>query len=278
MPFGLRPDGDLAYGVPATRRIMPFIMSSRTESAVYFEQQVDCQAIWSFVEQHRARTGQHTTFLHLLIWAFARTVRRHPRLNRFTAGRRLYQRRGVWVSFSAKKEKSDDSPVSVVKRQIDPDWTLAQLVEEVTKAKDTELSDAPSSTDRELGLLLALPTFMTSCFVALARRLDAFGMLPAAMIRSDPLFASVFIANLGSIGMDAGFHHLYEWGNIPIFITVGQRATRLVPGADGRAEQREMLTLRYTFDERVEDGLYCLKALASLKDLLENPAGTNAAP
>ena len=126
-------------------------------------------------------------------------------------------------------------------------------------------------------MLLALPTFLTAWFVALARRLDAFGLLPAAMIRSDPLFASVFIANLGSIGMDAGFHHLYEWGNIPIFITVGQRTTRLTPGADGGVEQREMLTLRYTFDERVEDGLYCLRALGTLKDLLENPrdAGAN---
>ena len=32
----------------------------------------------------------------------------------------------------------------------------------------------------------------------------------------------VLVANLGSIDMDAPFHHLYEWGNIPLFCAVGR--------------------------------------------------------
>jgi hypothetical protein len=84
--------------------------------------------------------------------------------------------------------------------------------------------------------------------------------MPGAMIHGDPLFSSMFVANVGSIGMDAPFHHLYEWGNIPLFCSVGRER------ADG------VLPLRFTFDERIEDGLYCLKALERLQQMLEDPS------
>mgnify|MGYP003529425009 CR=1 FL=1 len=34
-------------------------------------------------------------------------IDRHPRINRFVAGGRLYERDGVWISFTAKTELSD---------------------------------------------------------------------------------------------------------------------------------------------------------------------------
>lgn len=37
------------------------------------------------------------------------------------------------------------------------------------------------------------------------------------------MYASVFFANLGSLGLDAVYHHMYEWGNAPFFIVVGKR-------------------------------------------------------
>jgi hypothetical protein len=83
------------------------------------------------------------------------------------------------------------------------------------------------------------------------------------MIRSDPMYASVFVANLGSVGLDAGYHHLWEYGTISIFCVVG----RVGEGADGR----RCMTLKYTYDERVEDGLYCARSLERLRELLENP-------
>ena len=41
MPIFRRPDGKLATDVPAARQIMPFIMRTRNESTVYFEQEID---------------------------------------------------------------------------------------------------------------------------------------------------------------------------------------------------------------------------------------------
>ncbi len=102
-------------------------------------------------------------------------------------------------------------------------------------------------------------------FVALARWLDAHNLLPRMLIEGDPLYASVFVANLGSVGLDAAYHHLYEWGNCPIFAAVG----RVREESSANGETRKLVTVRYTFDERIEDGLYCARALGHLKNIVE---------
>jgi len=42
---------------------------------------------------------------------------------------------------------------------------------------------------------------------------------------------------------------------------------RITPDAAGR----RTVTLKYTYDERVEDGLYCARTLERLRERLEHP-------
>ncbi len=272
MPFGWRPDGDRVRELPLTRRIMPFIMPTRNESVVYFEQKLDSTKLQAFLSEARAQTEHKVTLLHVLIWAVAQTLDERPRLNRFVAGRRIYARRGIWISFSAKKEKSDRGSIVVVKRCIDPAWSLAEVVDDVQSAITEGRSEKKSTTDKELNILLRLPTGVLGLFVRFQMLLDRLGLLPGAFYRNDPMYGSVFIANLGSLNMEAGFHHLYEYGDIPIFATVGRIQDEVIAGEDGEPTVRPMLTIRYSFDERIEDGLYCAKALDRLRDRLEDPA------
>lgn len=268
MVWRYRADADLVTDVPATRRIMPFLMRTRNESVVFFSQDVDVTRTLLWLAEVRTATTQRVTLLHLFLWAAARTLEARPRLNRFVAGGRHWQRRGIWVSFSAKKEKNDDSPIVVVKKRIDPAWTLPELVTHIEDGVQRGRSAERSSTDKELGLVFLLPTFLVSLVVRLMMRADHLGLLPRAVVEQDPLFASLFVANLGSIDMGAGFHHLYEYGNIPIFAVVGR--------AEPRDDGRTVLPVRYSFDERIEDGLYCTKALELLKAMVEDPEGHGA--
>ena len=91
------------------------------------------------------------------------------------------------------------------------------------------------------------------------------------MIAGDPMYTSVFVTNLGSVGLDRTYHHLYEYGTIPIFVVVG--GYRNVPLAEdaGRVVVKRVSTIKYTYDERVEDGFYCARAVSRMKELLENP-------
>ncbi len=271
MPFRYRPDGKYVKNLPLTRRIMPFIMKGRVESTVYFEQNIDAEKAWKFLEKFRQDTGLQATILHLIIWAGGQILNERPKLNRFVAGKRIYQRNGIWVSFSAKKKMSENSPLVVIKREIDPGWTFNELV---TKLRDSIVkgkSDKPSPTDKELSLVFKFPAMVVGLFSRLMMKLDHFGLVPGFALREDPMYASVIIANLGSIGLDAAYHHLYEYGNIPIFITVGKKEDRVTVAKDGSVTVRPILTLRFSFDERIADGFYCLRALNRFRQILEDP-------
>ena len=122
-------------------------------------------------------------------------------------------------------------------------------------------------------LLGSLPRPLLLRGVQLARWLDHHNLLPGSFLENDPLYTSVFIANLGSLGMGAGYHHLYEWGNCPVFMMVGRVEER--PAVeDGRVVVQKQLHIRWTYDERIDDGLTARHGLEAVKHALENPEAT----
>ena len=265
-----RPDGTLVRDVAPSRRIMPFIMPTRTQSAVYFEQMIDLTKTLPFIEAwNAAKPERKITVFHIFTWAAVRALGERPRLNRFVMGSRIWQRDGIWISFSAKKELKDGAPLVVIKRRFEPNLTLAECVDLIYGDVKEGRSDRPSHVDKELGLFLALPGPLLRLGVALLRWLDRWNLLPGSFIHPDPMYASMFIANLGSVRLDSAFHHLYEWGNCPFFAAVGRTKEIVTP--DGT---KRVCSIKYTFDERIEDGLYCAKGLELLKDRLEDPSAT----
>lgn len=266
MPLFGRPDGKLATDLPATRRIMPFIMPTRNQSAVYFEQELDLTRTLPFLEAFNAAHPEtRAGIFHVFIWALVRSLHERPRLNRFVSGSHIYQRDGVWISYSAKKAMNDDSPVVVIKRRFEATdfaTTVKLLLGDVKEGR----SDKPSHVDKELKLFLALPAPLLRLGVSLLAWLDRWNLLPGSFIHPDPLYASAFVANLGSVKLEAPFHHLYEYGNIPVFAVIGRKKEVVTPGGT-----KTVCSIKYTFDERIEDGLYCAQSLEIVKRLVEDP-------
>jgi len=254
------------------RRMMVFLMRGRNESAVYFEQHLDLSKTLPWLAAWSARTGTKATLFHLVLHGLAGTLHERDRLNRFTIGRRTFQRKHVALSFAAKKQMSDDAPLATVKRRFAREESFGEMVTKLTPEIGGAKSAEPSAMDKELGILLALPGFLLAFLIGMLKRLYAIGLAPRGLIDTDPLYTSAFVANLGSIKIDAAYHHLYEHGNCPLFVTIGQ--VQQVPVVEGdQIVARQQLTIRYTFDERVEDGLYCAKALQVLQQRIEDPAG-----
>ena len=263
--FGRRPDAKLVRDVAAIRRFMPFISPRRNESVVYFEHTVDAESALAYLEQLNVGRPpeRRITFFHLVLHGLMTIFHERPRLNRFVAGGRLWQRDGIWLSFSAKGAFDDDSPILTVKQRVEPAHSLPEMVDKILDALDYGRSGRKTTSDSEIDILLRLPVPVVRAAMWLVHRADALGLLPAGMIHSDPLYASAFVANLGSVGLDAGYHHLWEHGNCPVFCVIG----RITPDASGRRR----VTLKYTYDERIEDGLYCARTLERLRERLEHP-------
>jgi hypothetical protein len=253
------------------RRMMGFLMRRRNESAVYFEQQLDLSKTLPWLAEWNARGSRRATLFHVILHGLATVLHERERLNRFTVGRRTYQRTGVFLSFAAKKQMSDDAPLATIKRGFAREESFDQLVAGLTGEIGGARAATPSAMDKELAILLVLPGFLLAFLIGALNRLYAWGLAPRSLVDTDPLYTSAFVANLGSLKIDAAYHHLYEHGNCPLFVTIGQVAqTPAVVG--GELTVRPQLTLRYTFDERVEDGLYCAKSLQGLAQRLEDPA------
>jgi hypothetical protein len=269
-----RPDADLVRDVPNLRRIMPYVMRTRNESTVYFEQRVDVGNAERFVRAfNEAHPETRTTLFHVLLWSSRQGLAAFPNINRFIAGGRLYQRRGIWISYSAKQRMQKGAPLIVLKREFDPDEPFATMVtrmqEQLYAAK---FSGGANTVDGELKLVLMLPGFLRRVVFMAYRVLEAHGMFPRSFIENDPLYATLFLTDLGSLGLDPVFHHLYEYGNVGTFGVLGRPRAEQIPDPDtGRLERKRMVTIRWSFDERIEDGLYAGYGIKQVKKLLEDP-------
>ena len=263
--FGRRPDATLVRDISAVRRFMPFISPRRNESVVYFEHTVDVESALEYLDQLNADrpTERSITFFHLVLHGLMTIFHERPRLNRFIAGGRLWQRDGIWLSFSAKVAFNDDAPILTVKQRVEPTDSIPEMVDGIYAKLNAGRAGKKTTSDSEVDLLLRMPVPVIRAVMWLVHRADALGLLPASMVHADPLYASAFVANLGSVGLDAGYHHLWEHGNCPIFCVIG----RITPDASGRRR----VTLKYTYEERVEDGLYCARTLERLRERLEHP-------
>ncbi|MGH7858118.1 MAG: 2-oxo acid dehydrogenase subunit E2 [Candidatus Binatia bacterium] len=266
-----RPDGLPVDRLPLVRRFMPFVIRRRNEALVWFEHDIEVDSALEFARRYGNERDVSVTFFHLVLRSLARVFAEFPKLNRYVVGRRLYQRTDIAISFSGKESFHEDAPLYVRKQIFDPSEPLEEMVRKLTDRVRDGRAGKKTHTDTEMQLLARLPRPLVDIAVWGGRFLDYFNLLPRRMVLEDPLYATAFVANLGSVGISAAYHHLYEYGTIPVFVVVG--AYRYVPvaGADGRVESRRVATIKYTYDERVEDGFYCARAVARVKELLEAP-------
>jgi hypothetical protein len=269
-----RPDGDLVRDLPPTKGIVPYLMRGRNESAVYFEQHVAMRNADAYIRAFNvAHPDTPITIQHMLMWSIAQILEQYPTMNRFVVGGRLYQRKDIWFTYSAKQSLKGKSPLIVIKRRFDPAEPFVDMVSDMQRQlREDRYGDRMGPSDQEAALILKFPGVVRRLILAVGRMGDAFGLLPASMMEHDPLYGSVFFANLASIGMDACYHHLYEYGSIGIFGVIGRPVPD--PGSPTSGpDRRRTMTLRWTFDERCEDGLVAGYALKRCKQILEDPRG-----
>ena len=263
-----RPDGTYIKTHPY-RRMMFFLYPTRNESVVYFDDYVKADKLLRFIKE--ANEKIHVDITHLAVTAYGLVLSSQYRMNRFTVGRRLYQRDGRFLSFSMKRQKlGEEAKVSVVKIKVEDDDTFESYVRRINQKIGIERSDTVTYADKELSLLLRLPRAALNVSIRLLYWLDYHNCLPGAFIANDFMYTSSFIANLGSLKMSAGYHHLYEWGTCSLFLMLGKIEERPMV-EDGQLVARRMLHVRFSFDERIDDGLNAGQGIEALRSILEDP-------
>ena len=264
--FGRRSDATLVRDLSTMRRFMPYVSPRRNDSLFYMMQSIEVEAALEYLEKrNRERPPDRPiTLFHLFLRSCGHALHLRPGVNRFVKAGRLWQRDGAWITFSAKREIKDGSPMLTVKRRFEPTReSLDAMVDAIYERLRSSRAGKKTASDNEMALLLRLPGFVIRFLLWLARKGDDLGLLPRSMVDSDPLFTSLFVANLGSIDYPAGFHHLWEYGTASLFGVMG----RIEPGPEGRRR----ISVAWTYDERIEDGLYSYHTLEGIRERIEHP-------
>lgn len=264
-----RPDGDLVKGMHPYRRIMWHIMPSRNESVVFYDEPVRAEKLLAYIDA--AKESFPVDLTHCVVAACAYGLAAAPKMNHFISGRRMYRRKGRFISFSMKRKKlNKEAKLAVVKLEMLPQETFRDLCGRINQHINVERSDTVTYADKEFNLFYFIPRPVLAMFVRIFRWLDYHNLLPGAFIARDPLYVDIVVANLGSVKMSPGFHHLYEWGNAPLFLMVGQVEQRAVV-VDGKIEVHTILPLRWSYDERIEDGFNADDGMKAVQRALEDP-------
>ncbi len=250
---------------------MPYVMRGRNESAVYFATDIDVENALRYVKAKNAELGENRYSLFgLFLAAAVRTMVLKPHLNRFIHRRGVYQRKRLSFSFIVKKRMTEDAAEANAKIYFERgdtiDVVMGRFNTAVEKARGEELPPA----SRTIRTLQGVPGGKAA-FTALFRLLDRFNLAPSGLIDDDPLFTSAFFANLGSIGLETPYHHLYEWGTASLFIVLGRMFMKEAPRHGGAAGAKHYITFKATVDERIADGMYFAHSLALFSRFLLHP-------
>lgn len=272
--FGDRKDAYLVRDADPMHLFTPYLLPKRTDNEAFISEEIDITNINRFLERKNQNSPEYKyTLFHVIAAALAKTIVLRPKLNRFIAGHRLYQRNEIILSFVAKKVFSDDGGEVLIFLSCKDDWNIDTVNREICK-KVSKFKGEKGEDDRNtkiLAVLTKLPRFVLRIMVGVLKLLDYYGKVPASLGKEDPYYASVFISNLGSIKLNSGYHHLTNWGTNSVFVVIGQKHMAPVFDPDGNVKISEVLNLGLTIDERIADGYYYSKSIKLLKHLLQNP-------
>lgn len=272
--WGDRPDAVWLKDIPSMNRIMPGIMPNRADNEAYISVDVDYAPLKAYVEKKNegCDPADKYTFFHVICAAVGKAFVLRPRMNRFICNRKLYQRDKITIGFTVKKKFDDKAEEALALFTYDEKETMDSFHEKIVKVIHSTKSDTEVDTSTgTMDLLSKLPQWLMNLLVDIVLWLDKRGWVPQSIVGSDPNHASIFLSNLGSIGLEIGYHHLVNWGTNSCFIVLGKKHLKMIHHPDGTEELKEVIPLGITLDERIADGYYYSGTVALVKTLLENP-------
>ena len=260
-------------------KVSPFIMPNRTGASNTFFSTVDIGKCEQLLRQLKAEGMKGIGMMHIFMAAYVRVVSEFPGINRFIRGQRLYARKNIEICLTIKKELKLNAPETVIKLDANPQDTLHSIHEQLNTIIEKNKEDGDQNNmDTVARILVSFPGVFLKFTVWFLKTLDYFGLLPRALTKLSPFHGSMFITNMGSLGMPPIYHHLYNFGNLPLFIAMGSKRTEYVLNKNGETEKRRLIDFTFVCDERICDGHYYATAFKKLKRILENPDQLLVAP
>ncbi len=269
---GDRKDAKLVRNIDGMHLIVPLIHPNRCDNEAFVSERIDLTNINTYLEKLNGDNPEFKyTLFQIIVTAIIRCITLRPKLNRFIANDRLYQKNEISAAFVIKKQFEDEAREGLAFIRANEDTNLESVHESIRhQVMDCRKGKVDTSSN-VMDILTKLPRWLSAAIARFVRILVRYGKAPQSLIATDPYHSSVVLSNLGSIKLKSGYHHLTNWGTNSMFIVVGEKKMRPVFKDDGSYEMKDTVELGLTVDERIADGYYFSKTIKLLKKLLENP-------
>lgn len=278
--WGDRSDGRRIRTLPALNTVSPYIMDNRIGSMNLFEQAFEITAVDRYIRQKRKEGLTNFGIMHVFLAAYCRGVAKYPGINRFISGQKVYSHgEDIQFCLTIKKEMTTESPETEIKAHLSPRDTAKDVYRKVNEAIEAE-KNAPldSAFDKTATVLMMVPGVLLRWVVKLLKLLDYFGLLPPFLLEVSPFHGSVFFTSMGSLGIPPIYHHLYDFGNLPVFGSFGCKRRAYEVLEDGTVVERKYVDFKFSMDERTVDGFYYAAFFKYVKRLIVHPELLDEAP
>ena len=270
--LGDRKDGIKLRKIHSMHVIMPLIFPNRCDNEAFISDRIDLSNINAYLAKKNADNPEYAyNLFQVIVTAVLKTMTLRPKMNRFIANNTMYMHKELSASFTVKKVFSDDGAEALAQVRVDGTETIDDIHNEIFRQVSFCRSDKLDGGTESLNAVAAIPGFLKKIVGAGARFLDRHGWMPKSVTEGDPFYGSVYLSNLGSIKLGAGYHHLTNWGTCSVFCTIGEVKKRPFYDDDGTVHMKDCVDLGLTIDERIADGYYYSRTVKLLKTLLENP-------
>lgn len=269
---GDRKEGRLLRSLPAFAKFIPFIMPQRNDAFLLYDESFEITTVDKRLRALRVDGYKGIGILHFIIAAYIRAVSMLPGVNRFVVGRRIYARDNIEVVMTVKRSLALDATETTIKVEFEPTDTIFDVYRKMNeKINEIKTSDGNNNTEDVAEALCRAPRFLLRFAITILRVLDYFGWLPQSLVDASPFHGSMIITDLGSLRIGPVFHHIYNFGTLPIFIAFGAKRHAYELNRHGQMVDKKYVDCKFVLDERTVDGHYYAQFLQVLRYLFQHP-------
>ena len=277
--FGDRKDGRLLRTREPMSVVETFILVDRTGATNYIQDKVEITKAEEYIKRKRKEGLNGFGLMHLMVAAYVRVASQMPAVNRFVSGQRVYARNRIEVNIDIKKAMTLEAPNTCVKIILSPEDTAEEVYRKMKEVIDGEKGGgADSDFDSVAGAFAKFPKLFFKFSIWFLKLLDYFGWLPKSLLEVSPFHGSFFITSMGSLGIPPIFHHLYSFGNVPVFCAIGPKRTEYEIDRDGIIVKKKYMDYTFSTDERIVDGYYYATAFRMMKLCFSDPDKLDVSP
>lgn len=270
--FGDRKEGRLLRSLPAFAKFVPFIMPTRNDACNQYEESFEVSDVDRRLRKLRVDGYKGIGILHFIIAAYIRGVSMLPGMNRFVVGRRIYARDNIEVVMTVKRSLAIDATETTIKVVFEPTDTIFDVYRKMSeKIDEIKTVEGNNNTEDVAEAMCKAPRFLLRFALTILRIMDYFGWLPQSLLDASPFHGSMIITDLGSLRIGPIYHHIYNFGTLPVFISFGAKRHAYELDRHGNMVDRKYVDCKFVMDERTVDGHYYAQFLQAFLYICQHP-------